>query len=862
LNSPVKQTSLPSVKLIETGLGGAPILLTGTGNKPFEHYSEISADRAQIMLFSRLGDIAARKAAFIVVAWLLVLAVSLAVAPRWVDVVQNGEFAFLPEDTASRIAETDFLNAFPHDILASSLVVVVRREHGTDGLTDEDRSFVSSVLIPELHRLAGLPFGADSDSDTSSDSEPERRLVQDIKWFEDRRIGDLLISEDGQATLVVMDLTTEFLDQANAPLVASVEDFLERLTRIPADGNPSSLPGGLEAVVSGSATFGRDMIRESNESARSTETWTVALVIVLLLLIYRAPLVAMIPLITVALATTVSLSLLAVASRLGWISLFNGIETYVTVVVYGAGVDYCLFLIARYREELDGGATIEESVTHTLTRVGAALTASAGTVMCGIGMMVFAEFGKFRQAGVAITFGLAVCLAASLTLTPAILRLFGRWAFWPHVPSQSSRADAGFLARTNWFTALQRANLLQAGWHRIGKLLLLRPWTMWLGSVLVLLPFSVAGLSLFGYLSYGLMSELPDDSASVYGARAVQSHFAAGEIGPVSALIEAPDIDFSQLSFGPEKIIARLTDNLVEHREELGLYTVRSLAAPKGQHAPGELTAREKSVQRKLARNGFVSKQDPSVTRVDLIFQNDPFSRSSIQEFRQLRDRMPEFLPPELQHAKISYIGATPNVSDLKDVTDRDQIRIDTLVLLGVYVILVILLRRPGVCGYLILSVFYSYLATLGITFLIFWSLDPGGFAGLDWKVPLFLFTILIAVGEDYNIFLMSRIEEEQRTHGPVKGIVVALERTGSIISSCGIIMAGTFSSLLAGSLVGMNQLGLALALGVLLDTFIVRPIMVPAFLILLKRGSLGFFSRVAGVVPDADADPDPVAPA
>lgn len=147
-------------------------------------------------------------------------------------------------------------------------------------------------------------------------------------------------------------------------------------------------------------------------------------------------------------------------------------------------------------------------------------------------------------------------------------------------------------------------------------------------------------------------------------------------------------------------------------------------------------------------------------------------------------------------------------------------------------------------------TVFYSYLATLGFTYIVFWltAPNPSEFAGLDWKVPMFLFTILIAVGEDYNIFLMARIDEEQKIHGPVKGITLALsQRTGSIISSCGIIMAGTFCSLMAGSLVGMDQLGLALAVGVLLDTFVIRPIMVPSMLILLTTGRLAICSRLGG---------------
>jgi len=193
-------------------------------------------------------------------------------------------------------------------------------------------------------------------------------------------------------------------------------------------------------------------------------------------------------------------------------------------------------------------------------------------------------------------------------------------------------------------------------------------------------------------------------------------------------------------------------------------------------------------------------------------------------------------------------IGPTASIRDLKTVTDRDQRVVDSLVLLGIFLILVALLRQVTIPVYLIVSVFFSYLVTLGMTFTVFWALNPSGFAGLDWKVPTFLFTILIAVGEDYNIFLMTRIREEQVIHGPVKGVAVALTKTGSIISSCGVIMAGTFSSLMAGTLAGMHQLGFALAFGVLLDTFVVRPILVPAFLVLYYEGRLGILKPASNV--------------
>ena len=171
-------------------------------------------------------------------------------------------------------------------------------------------------------------------------------------------------------------------------------------------------------------------------------------------------------------------------------------------------------------------------------------------------------------------------------------------------------------------------------------------------------------------------------------------------------------------------------------------------------------------------------------------------------------------------------------------MTLADQRRMYVLVTLGVYGILVALLRRPGICLYLIVTVLIGYLATLGLTDLLFRFLNPPGvvYEGLDWKVSFFLFVILVAVGEDYNIFLMSRVIEEERHHGPIEGTRRAVAHTGGIISSCGVIMAGTFLALMFGSLNTLKQLGFALGFGVLLDTFIVRPILVPAFVVLWHR--------------------------
>ena len=831
-------------------------------------------------MFRYLGHFTSHRAPVVIAVWVTVLVVAMMAAPDWLSVAENGEFAFLPEDSPSRIAAAEFRKAFPEQSLASNVALVLRRETSNQGLSDSDRVFISEVLIPELRAIAGFSEGKDTpggedevdaaetdgaageeqDTNTGGAASESRSVVNKLSWFGvNPYVGDLYDSKDGQGSLIVLELKSEFLDQANNNLIAEVEDFLKELRRERADSN-RAIPRGLDIAFSGSATFGRDMLQAQRDSARATERWTIILVVCLLLLIYRAPLLALIPLLTVAVATTVTLKLLAIGAQFGIVKLFNGIEPYVTVLVYGAGVDYCLFLIARYREELDSGATIEEAIAGTLEKIGSALAASAGTSMTGIGMMAFAEFGKFQQAGIAITFGFAVVLLAALTLTPAILRLLGRWAFWPNVPRQDVSHEAGWPARQDSLTRLLQSNWLQQGWHHIGQQLLKRPAPIWMGAVGCMLPFTIIGVLFYGHLSYGLLSELPDTAASVHGAKALQKHFAAGEMAPIDVILSVPGADFITRKSGDHiDALKEFTEAIVARKDELGLATVRSLSAPLGQR---ELLpnggkgmnplqrAREITGIRTVARKLYLSQADPTVARIELVFEHDPFSRSSIEEFRGLRTTLPQLLPEHFKGATLYLKGETANISDLKDVTDRDQIRIDILVLLGVFTVLVILLQEPGICAYLMVCVFFSYLAALGFTFFVFWAMDSSGFAGLDWKVPTFLFTILIAVGVDYNIFLMTRITEEQRIHGPVQGIIVALERTGSIISSCGIIMAGTFCSLLSGSLIGMDQLGLALAVGVLLDTFVVRPILVPSFLLLLVQGRLGFASRWAGYPP------------
>ena len=799
-------------------------------------------------MFLRLGELVARGWPAVLGGWFGLLVLAAWFAPPLEDVQKTGEFAFLPTDSPSLVAERLFREQFPNEANASSIAIIARRSDGPLQPTDlefvDSGEDVSSGEAEATPSAAALSLVSEvqkivAESRFGSRAEGASQHAATVVSHQDRSLGHILRSPDERATLVLVDLPTEFLDSANGEIIAQFEHLLFEDPQF-----RERVPAGLELYLSGTALVGRDMLREAKNSAKATEHLTIILVVVLLVGIYRAPLLALVPLTTVFVSVRLTMHLLCLMAEQGWVVLFTGIESYVTVLLYGAGVDYCLFLIARFKEEMDRGKEAKTALVESLGSVGAAIAASAGTVICGIGMMIFAEFGKFRDAGVAISFGLVIVLIAALTFTPAMLRSSGAWVFWPqHRPGSTQLPEA----QSGW---------LQSFWDRVSHGLERHAWWLWGGSLAMMLPFAIVGAWFFSDLSYGLLSDLPRTARSVVGTEVVRHHFADGLTGPVTVLIRAPKLDF--LDYGAAEsgidVVARFTEALAAEKKGLGLDDVRSVAYPLGGES-GLADIRNPAVFRitqKRALEGYVGLSEVEgpahVTRLELVTTGDPFSRDSISQLTLLEERLKQTWQKVAgTPAEFFVLGSTASIRDLKSVTDRDQIRIDLLATVGVFLILVALLRRAAICVYLILSVLVSYLATLGVTYLTFWAIDGPEFAGLDWKVPMFLFTILIAVGEDYNIFLMTRVAEEQALLGRIKGIIHALSCTGRIISSCGIIMAGTFASLAAGSLKGMSQLGFALAVGVLLDTFVVRPILVPAYLVLVETGAFGPLSKWLG---------------
>jgi RND superfamily putative drug exporter len=763
-------------------------------------------------MFRLLGRVAAGHPWLICAAW-LVAGVALAlVAPSWDNRAQDDDIRFLPSRCAGVRGYHLLQEAFPQDVYACKAVFAIERG---GGLTEADLTLVDR-LVADLNQLR--------------QEEPVLQITR-IQSHRDPFIGKRLLSADRQCTLIQVSLGTPYLALQTR---ASVDRAERRLRQHLAAAGPDAPT----LFTTGPAGVGRDLTRAGADSLQSTTLATVILVIVILLAVYRAPLLALVPLLTIAGSVFVALRLLACCTLLPGFQLMQISQVFAVVLLYGAGTDYCLFLIARYREELAQGLEPAAAVRHSVGRVGGALTASAATVVCGLGLMVLAEFAKVRCGGPAIAVSLLVALVASLTLAPALLRLLGPRAFWPGTIAAAKE---------------RRATRSREGfWGVLSQQVVRRPGLVWLGSVLVLLPLAFVGFGVRA--NYRAIGELAPTSESVRGLAVIQRHFTPGEVGPITILLESTtDWDSAQ----GRAVLAHLSqgfgflDNVAE---------VRSLTQPLGEElslamepANPYLQARLlKSVWRGLvqgtaeqmrrAAREFYSVRLPAadgtgpdryVTRLDVVFRTDPFDPQSTRTLEVLDLWLAEKLPESTQDlgaVRTATYGMTVNARDLAEVTESDRLRINALVLTGIFLILLILVRQPALAAYLLATVLLSYFAALGATTLLshYWSGRQLG--EVDWRVPFFLFTILVAVGEDYNILLLSRALQERRRHGPVEGTRRALARTGGTITSCGLIMAGTFATLMLGGLNTLIQIGFALGFGVLLDTFVVRPFLVPAF--------------------------------
>lgn len=643
--------------------------------------------------------------------WVVVIAIAAPLTSKLTGAQKNDAQAWLPSGAESTQV-LDLQKSFRSSNTLPAVVVYQR----TGGITSADRAAAAA----DARDFAGLTGIAG------------------------RAVGPLP-AKDGQAleTVVPFDLGTDGWQKATT--------VVDQMRAIAADGPGLSvhITGPLGSAADSASAF---------EGIDSTLLYaTVAVVVIILLLTYRSPILWLLPVMSAGIALTIAQAVIYLMAKQG-LTVNAQSAGILTVLVFGAGTDYALLLIARYREELRRHEDRHEAIAIALHRAGPALIASAATVTVSMLCLLAAESNPTRGLGPVAATGIVIGLFVMISLLPALLVICGRWLFWPVRP--------GFDTPEPTSTGL---------WARVGQRIARRPRVVWVGTaaVLAVLSLGVLQLDASGLTNKEGFRSTPD---SIVGGEVVARHFPAGAGSPVLVLGNASAATQLRGLLAGTPGIADVSPPAVRG----------NLAYLEGTlDAPADSKAAAATVDQVRARVHGVSGAD----------------------------------------AKVG--GDTAINLDVQRAARHDRNLLIPIVLLVVLVILAGLLRAVTAAVVLLATVVLSFATAMGVSALVFRHVF--GFGGADSSFPLFVFVFLVALGIDYNIFLMTRVREEAQRHGTRRGALIGLGATGGVITSAGLVLAATFAVLATLPLTAFSEIGFAVAFGVLLDTMIVRSVLVTA---------------------------------
>jgi RND superfamily putative drug exporter len=562
-------------------------------------------------------------------------------------------------------------------------------------------------------------------------------------------------SGDGKAA--VYQLLVKVNEGNSTQLRDAVKDLRHRV---------SGDHGGLQSKVTGGAGFSYDAIKVFSNINGKLLAAAGLIVLLLLIAIYRSPIFWCIPLITVLFAESTSRGIGYVLAKHG-VTINGQSGGILPVLVLGAGTDYALLLVSRYREELRNFEDKHAAMDRALRTAGPAIVASAATVICALLTLTLAQVNGTKGLGPIGAMGVGLAAIFMLTLLPAILVALGRWVFWPFVPHVG---DTG-------------TDTTHGPWRRIGERVRARPRLVWVVGTVVLVALALGSLGMKTNLTSG--NSFRGEVEAVQGQNLLQAHFPAGLSAPVDVIV--PDA---------------------------------------GKVAP---VGRALAADRRVVAGVIGAQRGAAGTRLQIALRKDPFSSGAIHDVPEVRR-----VAKAAGGAGVLVGGQTAATYDLRKSAARDDKVIIPIALVVVFLILALLLRALVGPALLVLSVIVSFGASLGTAILFVNHVFK--YPGVDPSLPLLAFVFLVALGIDYNIFLMARVREETHRHGTREGMLRGLAVTGTVITSAGVVLAGTFGVLAVLPLIFLTELGFLIAVGVLLDTFVVRSLIVPALVFDLGR--------------------------
>ncbi|WP_291378287.1 MMPL family transporter [Demequina sp.] len=649
--------------------------------------------------------------------------------------------------------------------------------------------FVPSDAVPGLFVIEGVGPEQSAAVQAFVDEAVAAPLEGDEQG---RSVGDVLASdpqvvpaEDGEAMLVIFDVDAAVFGETSGE--STVGGLLAETVR--ATWAEQELGANADGYLTGAVGLVADLVAAFAGIDGILLVVALSVVLVILLIVYRSPVLPFLVLTTAMIALSAAIVLVYALAKADIITLNGQSQGIMFILVVGATTDYALLLVARYREELLHRRSPYDAMREAVRRSLAAIAASAGTVIAGLLVLLLSDLKSNASLGPAGAIGIASAFLAALTLLPALLLIGGKHArgvFWPARPRYLGDDDDDA-------TTIEAVEKRSGVWGRVSRTVDARPRRVWIGAGALLLVMA-AGLTQLEADGLGDRDVFLTPTESVEGFAVLEDHFAAGATAPVRIIVDQAD---------SESVLAAV--KAVE-----GVQDAFLLTPAVAQGAPGGTVPEEPIVV-----DGRVE--------IDAVTEASSTARPAQDVVAQIRD----VVHPMSQGALVG--GAAAESLDTRLTTDRDIRVIVPMILAVIFVVLALLLRSLVAPAIIVLANVLSFAAALGASALVFDFVF--GFPGMDPGTPLLGFVFLVALGVDYSIFLMSRAREEALVHGTSQGVRRALAVTGGVITSAGIVLAATFAALGVLPLIFLAQIAFIVGFGVLIDTFVVRSLLVPGLI-------------------------------
>ena len=711
-----------------------------------------------------------RGAKVTLIAWLAVVLLISFLAPSAKDYEGNSTEGSVKGDTASEIAANISLEDFPTDEGLTALVVF----HKEGDITEANREHITEFS----EWLA-------------SDDKPEH-VASALPYHQfPESVQDDMFSEDG-STLIFNLALEEGIDSGQSH--DTLDQLREEMEAIGLDD--------MQMEITGPAGISADTISLFRNADVVLILSTVALIFIILILIYRSPLLAITPLIIAAIVYGVVDRVLGLVGKFDIFVVESQAVSIMLVLMFAVLTDYSLFIFSRYREELKKNASKYDAMGEAIHHVSEPIFFSGGTVFLAMLTLFVTVFEPYNHFAPVFSIAVVFILLAGLTLIPAIFALMGRKAFWPFIPKvekESKQKKNGF-------------------WSSVGNLVVKRPAVI-AGTILIVLLIGAFNVTSMNF-SFNLLKSFPDDMSSRTGFELLEENYPPGQLAPVTVILrsdEAIEVDQEFLEN------AQTLTGLFE--EQAGVTSV----------SPG-ITDDMINADEDLPRD-FLSENKQAI-KLQLILDGNPYEPNALNTVESLRNSADDFIEDSgfsVSDFALHYDGQTAQQLDVKQMNKRDMILLFSLVTIFLTIVLGFQTRSVLLPVLMMGTILLSYVASLGFGWLIFKHFF--GYDAISYRLPVYTFVFMVALGIDYNIMLVSRIRENVREGMVWKEAVgqgVAL--TGGVISSAGLILAATFSVLMTQPLQELFLFGFVMAMGILFDTFIIRGFFLPSILILTHK--------------------------